>query len=158
LMQLAPVDLLVIPGNHDEDKIWHLGEYVDAWFHNAEQVDVDNRPMKRKYYGWGQNLIGLTHGYFEKTGKLDSLMAYEVPQMWASSKNREWHLGDKHHKVDMVMKTEEKENGVVIRILRSLAAPSVWEFDKGFAGSLHAGEAFIWNNDQGVVAQFTASK
>jgi hypothetical protein len=85
-------------------------------------------------------------------------MAYEVPQMWASSKNREWHLGDKHHKVDMVMKTEEKENGVVIRILRSLAAPSVWEFDKGFAGSLHAGEAFIWNNDQGVVAQFTASK
>ena len=158
LMQLAPVDLLVIPGNHDEDKIWHLGEYVDAWFHNAEQVRVDNRPMKRKYYGWGLNLIGLTHGYFEKIAKLDSLMAYEVPQMWSAAKNREWHLGDKHHKVDMVMKTEEKENGVVIRILRSLAAPSVWEFDKGFAGSLHAGEAFIWNNDQGVIAQFTASK
>jgi len=30
LMQIAPVDLLIIPGNHDQDKIWHLGEYMYA--------------------------------------------------------------------------------------------------------------------------------
>lgn len=158
LMQLAPVDLLVIPGNHDEDKIWHLGEYVDAWFNKSKDVSVDNRPMKRKYYHFGKNLLGLTHGYFERNNKLDSLMAYEVPQLWAQSTHREWHLGDKHHKVDMVLKTNELENGVVVRILRSLASPSVWEYDKGFVGSLHAGEAFVWHEDDGVVAQFTATK
>lgn len=156
LMQLAPVDVLVIPGNHDEDKIFHLGEYIDAWNHNNPNVFVDNRPMKRKYYSFGKNLVGLTHGYFEKNNKLDSLMAYEMPREWASSKNREWHLGDKHHKVDMVLKTEELENGVVIRILRSLANPSVWEFDKALVGSLKAGEAFVWHENDGVIAQFTA--
>lgn len=158
LMQVAPVDVLVIPGNHDEDKIWHLGEYAEAWFNKSKDVVVDNRPQKRKYYSWENNLVGLTHGYFEKNGKLDSLMAYEVPQLWAECHNREWHLGDKHHKVDMVLKTDERENGVVVRILRNLAPPSVWEFDKGFTGALHAGEAFVWHPDDGVVAQFTASK
>lgn len=158
LMQIAPVDLLVIPGNHDEDKIWHLGEYMDAWFNKSKDVTVDNRPMKRKYYSFGKNLLGLTHGYWERNNKLDSLMAYEVPQLWAQSIHREWHLGDKHHKVDMVLKTNELENGVVVRILRNLATPSVWEFDKGLVGSLHAGEAFVWHNDDGIIAQFTATK
>jgi hypothetical protein len=158
LMQVAPVDLLVIPGNHDEDKIWHLGEYVDAWFNKCDTVSVDNRFAKRKYYSFGKNLIMLTHGYFEKNNRLDSLMAYEVPQLWANSTNREVHLGDKHHKVDMVLKTNELENGVVVRILRSLASPSVWEFDKGFVGSMKAAEAFVWHNTEGLVAQFTARK
>ena len=82
-------------------------------------------------------------------------MAYEVPQLWAQSTYREWHLGDKHHKVDMILKTKELENGVVVRILRSLAKPSVWEFDKGLVGSLKAGEAFIWHPETGLKAQFT---
>lgn len=158
LRQIAAVDVLVIPGNHDEDKIWHLGEYVSAWFSKDKYVQVDNTMRKRKYYAFGKNLLGLTHGYWERNNKLDSLMAYEVPQLWAASTHREWHLGDKHHKVDMILKTNELENGVVVRILRNLAHPSVWEFDKGFVGSLHAGESFLWHEEEGVVAQFTASK
>lgn len=158
LMQIAPVDVLVIPGNHDEDKIWYAGEYLDAWFSKCENVNIDNQAKKRKYYEFESNLIGLTHGYFEKTTRLDSLMAYEEPHKWANSINREWHLGDLHHKVDMVMKTNELENGVIVRILRSLASPSVWEFDKGFVGGVKACEAFIWHPKDGVVAQFTARK
>jgi hypothetical protein len=156
LQQIAPVDLLIIPGNHDEDKIWHLGEYISAWFHNNKNVFIDNRPQKRKYYIFDKNLIGLTHGYYEKNNKLDSLMAYEVKQLWADSINREWHIGHKHHKTDMTLDTNELENGVVIRILRCLADPSIWEFDKGLVGSLKAGEAFIWDALDGVVGQFTA--
>lgn len=155
LSQIAPVDVLVIPGNHDEERIFYLGEYLEAWYHNNQDVVIDNRPQKRKYYSFGYNLIGLTHGYYEKYGKLDSLMAYEVPQLWANSKFREWHLGDKHHKVDMILKTEEKDHGVVVRILRSLATPSVWEFDKGLVGSIKAGESFVWSQNRGLIAQFT---
>jgi hypothetical protein len=158
LMQIAPVDVLVIPGNHDEDKMWHAGEYLYAWFHNCKNVVVDNGMMKRKYYSFGRNLLGLTHGYFEKVDKLDSLMSHHVPQLWASSVYREWHLGDKHHKVDMIKKTDEYPNGVVVRIIRSLASPSVWEFDKGYVGSLCAAEAFIWRESGGVIGQFTEPK
>ena len=129
---------------------------VIAWNHNNKNVLVDNRPQKRKYYSFEKNLIGLTHGYYEKNNKLDALMAYEVKFLWANSINREWHLGDKHHKVDMELNANELENGVVVRILRCLADPSVWEYDKGLVGSLKAGEAFIWHPEDGVVGQFTA--
>ena len=158
LLALAPVDIVVIPGNHDEERVFYLGEYLLAWYHKNSNVTVDNRPIKRKYYSFGKNLIGFTHGYFEKNGRLDSLMAYEAPQLWANSEHREWHLGDKHHKVDMVLKADEFANGVTVRILRSLATPSVWEFDKGLVGSRKAAEAFIWDINNGVIAQFTSSK
>lgn len=153
---IAPVDVLVIPGNHDETKMFYLGSVLDAWYHANSNVRVNNEPKLRKYYAYGQNLIGLTHGYWEKWGKLDSLMAYEQPKMWAESCHREWHLGDRHHKVDMLLKTEELENGVVVRILRSLTPPSAWEYNKAFVGSLKAGEGFLWDKAQGVIAQFTA--
>lgn len=156
LSLIAPVDVLVIPGNHDEERIHYMGEVLAAWYRNNPNVMVDNRPAKRKYYHYKNNLIGLTHGYYEKMERLASLMAYEEPQLWAKTKYREWHLGDKHHKKDVVYHANELENGVVVRILRSLSTPSVWEFDKGLVGSLKAGEGFVWNGERGLVAQFTA--
>lgn len=157
LSKIAPVDVVVVPGNHDEERIWYLGEYLEAWYHKNPNITVDNRPQKRKYYQFHGVLLGLTHGYFEKIQELGSLMAYEVPQLWAQSVHREWHLGDKHHKVDMILKTKELENGVIVRILRSLAKPSVWEFDKGFVGALKAAELFVWHPKDGLKAQFTES-
>ena len=156
LSMIAPVDIMVIPGNHDEERIFYLGSYLSAWYHNNPNVKVDNEPRKRKYYSFGSNLIGLTHGYYEKNNKLDALMAYEVPILWSKSTHREWHLGHTHHKADMIFKTDEFENGVVVRVLRSLSNPSVWEFDKGLVGSQKAVEAFLWHPTNGVVAQFTA--
>ncbi len=156
LTALAPVDVFIIPGNHDEERIFYFGEALVAWYHKNPNVRVDNNPMKRAYYEWNKNLIGLTHGYYEKNDKLATLMAFEMPEAWARTLHREWHLGDKHHKVDMIYKTQEMENGVVIRILRSLATPSVWEFDKGFVGTENAAEGFFWHPEKGVIAQFTS--
>lgn len=156
LSVIAPVDLVVVGGNHDEERIFYFGKTLDAWYHNNPNVKVDCEPKLRKYYQHEKNLIGLTHGYYEKNEILANLMAYEKPEMWASSKNREWHLGDKHHKKDVIFKTDELINGVVVRILRSLALPSVWEYNKGFVGSLKAAEAFVWHPENGVIMQFTA--
>jgi hypothetical protein len=156
LSAIAPTDVLVIPGNHDEERVFYLGSYLEAWYHKNQNVTIDNRPIKRKYYSYHSNLIGLTHGYYEKNNKLDALMAYEKPDLWAASTHREWHLGDKHHKADMLFQTEELNNGVVVRTLRSLASPSVWEFDKGFVGSQKSAEGFMWHPTRGLVAQFTA--
>ena len=153
---IAPVDVLVIPGNHDEERSFYMGEVLSAWYRSCPNVTVDNRAMKRKYYPYGVNLIGLTHGYYERLVNLSNIMPHEVPDLWAASKYREWHVRDKHHKKDMHIITDEKI-GMVIRILRSLSAPSTWAFDKGFIGSLRAGEGFMWHPSKGLIAQFTAA-
>ena len=154
---IAPVDLLIIKGNHDEERIFYFGDTLASWFHNNPNVTIDNRPLGRKYYSYGKVLLGFAHGYYERDNKLDALMAHKVPELWARSVYREWHLGDKHHKKDTLIKTDEMENGVMVRIFRSLADPSVWEFDKGFDGSLRAAEGLLWHKDRGLKAQFTAA-
>lgn len=151
---IAPVDILIIPGNHDQQRSFYLGEVLEAWYANNENVEIDNRAASRKYYQYGKSLIGFAHGYSEKVQSLPLIMALEAPDMWAQSKYREWHTGDKHHKKDMVFRADE-ENGVLVRILRSLAPDDAWTFGKGFK-SLKAAEAFLWHQEQGLLAQFTA--
>jgi hypothetical protein len=154
LSAIAPVDVLVIPGNHDEERIFYLGDALELFYSKNPNVTIDNTARKRKYYQFHKCLLGLTHGYYEKLDSLAALMPYEAAEMWSRSNYREFHLGDKHHKKDI--KAEEMPNGVVVRLMRSLAPPSVWEFDKGFVGSLKAVEGFLWHPEEGIRAQFTA--
>lgn len=151
---IAPVDILIVPGNHDQQRSFYLGEVLEAWYANNANVKIDNCAAQRKYYQYGKSLIGFAHGYSENVQNLPLVMALEVPDKWAQTTYREWHTGDKHHKKDMVFRANE-ENGVLVRILRSLAPDDAWTFSKGFK-SLKAAEAFLWHPEQGLLAQFTA--
>jgi hypothetical protein len=153
---IAPVDILIVKGNHDEERIFYFGDTLVSWFHRNPNVTIDARPIGRKYYQYGKALILFAHGYYESINKLDALMPNKVPDLWAATRFHEVHLGDKHHKKEIVLKTEELTNGVVVRIHRSLADPNVWEFDKGFDGSLHAAEGLLWHKETGLEAQFPA--
>lgn len=152
---IAPVDVPVIVGNHDEERMFYMGEVLDAWYHRNPNVSVDNGDRKRKYRMYGANLLGFTHGYWEKFSELAELMAIEEPERWAKARHREFHLGDKHH-MKVFRPVVEERKGVVVRLMRSLATPSVWEFDNGFVGSLQAVEGYIWHPEQGNIAQFLA--
>lgn len=154
--QVAPVDIWVIGGNHDEQRSFYLGEVLSALYANSKRVTINNSAKLRKYYQWGSCMIGMTHGYHERLKELKDLMSYEEPKMWAETKYREFHTGDKHHKEDYVHKTQETNGGVVIRILRSLSTADAWHYNKGYVGALRASEAFLWDAEMGLKAQFTA--
>jgi hypothetical protein len=152
---VAPVDVLIVPGNHDEERIFALGDALDCWYHGNKRVTVNNKAMKRKYYVYGNNLIGFTHGSEEVRGSLTAIMPVEVPDLWAKTTYREWHTGHKHHKTDTVQRVDENF-GIVVRILRSLAPIDAWTFDQGLVGALHAAEGFLWHPEKKLIAQFTA--
>jgi len=152
---VAPVDVIMIAGNHDEQRTFYLGEVLYAWYFRSKNVTIDNRAIKRKYKHFGNNLIGFTHGAHEKIKQLPSIMPVEEPEKWAKSIHREWHLGDKHHKQDLLNRTEDID-GVTIRLLRSLSATDTWHFDKGYIGAPRAAEGFLWDMVDGLIAPFTA--
>lgn len=152
---VAPVDVLIVPGNHDEERMFYLGDALECWYHACKNVTIDNRANKRKYYSFGKTLLGLTHGSEEKKGILPGLMPLEQPELWAQSKYREWHTGDKHHTNVMVQEVDE-QLGVVVRILRSLVPADAWTFDSGFVGAVRAAESFMWHPEKGLIAQFTS--
>jgi hypothetical protein len=154
-LQIAPVDVLIIPGNHDEEKVFYMGDALQLKYEDHPHVHVDNSPKSRKYYSYGKCLVQFAHGYSEKLYKLPAIMANEAPQEWAASiaGNREIHSGDKHHKLSF---DESEDLGVTIRILRALTAVDAWTFNGGFIGAVRAAESFVWDKEEGVIAQFTA--
>lgn len=157
LTQIAPVDIIVIPGNHDFERTFYLGDALECWYHSHPNVNVDNRPTSRKYYQYGKNLIGFTHGKDEKIDDLPLLMASEVPQMWSDTKYREWHLGHVHHQKVMKWLSTKEFKGTTVRFMRSLTPNDAWHFQKGFVGQIRAGEGFVWGKDNGIISQFSAN-
>lgn len=152
--EIAPVDVVMIPGNHDSERLYYLGEVLAGWFRNTSGVSVNNMPRLRKYYQFGQNLIGFTHGDKEKMDSLPLIMATEEPRMWANTKFREMHLGHFHAKKDVRYQATMEQNGVRVRVIPSLCPPDAWHKAMGYENTRSA-EAFVWGVDTGCVANLS---
>jgi hypothetical protein len=148
LRQIAPVVVKVVPGNHDEQTSWCIGDSLECYFHQYKDVTIDNQPTLRKYLKWGDVMLLWTHGDRGKRADFPLLMATEQPQMFGETRWREVHTGHNH-----TTKTEEW-HGVRVRILPSLSAIDAWHSSMGFTGQLRNSEAFVWNDKDGLVAQF----
>lgn len=150
LRQVAPVTVIMVSGNHDSERVFYLGDTLQGWLSKTDGVTVDNRPMMRKYFHWGLNLIGLTHGEKEKMKDLPLIMAAEVPELWARTKFREFHLGHWHQ----LRETISESSGVRVRILPSLSPADAWHKGKGYS-QLRAAEAHLWHPKEGNVGSFS---
>lgn len=148
LRKIAPVTVKMVSGNHDELSIWHLGDSLSALFLNYNDVTIDNEPTYRKYHQWGKCGLLLTHGDKGKRSDFPLLFATERPDIFGSTTWREVHTGHWHQ-----TRTEEF-HGVRVRIIPSLSAADSWHSQMGFVGQLRVGEAYLWNKEEGLIAQF----
>ena len=153
--EVAPVDVLFIPGNHDEQRVFFLGDAIECSFNNNKNVSVDNGPKSRKYRHYQEILIGFCHGYHEKLDKLPTTMAIEQKVEWANSSIHEWHTGDKHHKAKMELKHEEM-HGCTVRMLASLSATDTWHFENQYINNQREATGFLWNPKTGLQAEYHA--
>lgn len=161
-----PVDVLVISGNHDTEKTLYMGEFLYAWFHNDPMITVDNGAAPRKYYNFGDVLLGFTHGNEEKESSLPMLMANDIQSkpLWSKTKFHEFHVGHQHRKknitynvIDTKDRSLNEDLGVTIRYLSSLTSSDAWHFRKGFVGAMKAADGFIWNDQVGLVAHINTN-
>jgi len=153
LSQIAPVVVKVIPGNHDYERSFYLGDSLQGWFHNNENITIDNNASPRKYFAYGKCLIGLTHGNNEKLTDLPMIMAQENPIEWAKSIYREFHLGHLHHKKETKFNATNELQGVMIRFMSSLSGTDSWHHKKGYIGARKSAEAFLWDRENGLQNQ-----
>jgi hypothetical protein len=157
MRQYAPVDVVLIPGNHDETRSFFLGESLSAWYRNDADVSVNTHASPRKYYKYGEVLLGLTHGNNEKEAALPQIMAVENRKDWANSTFHEWHLGHFHKKKTVRYQVLDENLGVTVRYLSSLTGKDAWHHKKGYVGSNKAAEAFLWNHENGFIGQFNVN-
>jgi len=153
LRQVAPVDVKIVPGNHDELTSFHLGEVLSAYFDGDEHVTIDNSARLTKYYEFGINLFGFAHGDSETVRELPLKMAREVPEQWARCPSREWHIGHKHisEKWEARGRLEQdlfSDKGVRVRRLTSLSAHDFWHTKHAYMDR-RACEAFVFHRTAG---------
>jgi hypothetical protein len=152
LLEIAPVDILMVSGNHDTERVFYLGEVLSGWLSKTAGVTVNNGMTSRKYYRYGLNLIGYTHGNEEKASELPLLMATEAAQNWAQTKFREIHCGHCHHERTLTFITTSEYNAIRVRYLASLTPPDYWHKKKGYEG-LKSANAMLWHKTDGLAAQ-----
>lgn len=142
---IAPVTVIVVPGNHDTLSAWHLGDSLECYFHKCKDVTIDNTPSMRKYFQWTKVMLMLTHGNKGKLADYPLVMAAEQPKMFGETTWREAHTGDKHQ-----LKVQE-HHGVKVRISPALCPPDAWHAEHHFVGNARAAEAFVFNKHEGLI-------
>lgn len=153
---VAPVRGIIVPGNHDQLATFHVGEVLAAEFQGHPSITIDNGPALRKYFKYGTNLIGFTHGQTEKVNSLPMIMANEAQKMWAETTHHEWHLGHKHKKHQTQFVGVDTVDGVIVRILPSLSAADSWHYQQGYQ-THRASEAYLWHPKTGYAGHFNHS-
>ena len=125
-------------------------------YENNERVEVENSRKQRKYFKYGNALLGFAHGDKEKmkVDQLPLMMAEESKEDWANTKYREWYLGDIHHKQEFKFLRGKDFIGCMVRFLRSVGTSDTWHTDSGYIGIPKTAEAFVWSFNSGLKANY----
>jgi transposase-like protein len=143
-LKVAPVRVPIVAGNHDTEKSYYLGCFLEAKFGENKNVEINNAPTERKYCRFGNTIIGFTHGDRMKLKDLVSLVQNEQRRAWGESKFCEWHLGHLHRESTI------EESGVIARVIPSLCPPDAWHARKGFVTNVPAAQAFVYDAELGI--------
>lgn len=144
--QIAPVDLYVIPGNHDRFTSVFLRAAMKGWFSTIDSVTVVETLSPRQYLQYGKNMIGFLHGDIGKVRDWPAIMAGEAPSMWGNASNRFIFTGHFHTEREL-----PTFGNVTVYRMPSLAGTDNWHFNHGYK-SRKALVCYIIDEVKGVVA------
>lgn len=156
LSMIAPVDVVIVPGNHDTTSSFMMGEILESFYHKNELVKIDNVPKLRKYYQFGKNGIQFSHGNQEKHELLGLIFATEQPKLWADTKFRFSQLGHFHKNKKVSYVSVDEHQGFQVQVLPSLSGTDFWHKSKGY-DTLKQAKAFLFNPGTGLIGEFTTT-
>lgn len=148
LKQVADVHVQFNPSNHDYTNGFFLAQLIETHFRQDKNVTFDVSISHRKYYTYGLNLIGSTHGDGAKVNDLPLLMAHESKH-WTDCKHRYIYCHHLHHKVSKDIMS------VCVEHLRTPSGTDSWHHRNGYQHSPKAIEGFIHDKKNGQIARLT---
>lgn len=158
ILQVAPLEVIWVPGNHDPNASHWLCHILEAWYHTNKHVTVDLSPEIHKARIWGDLLVGYTHAaaYAGQQNRVINMLPQFWPKEWGQSQFREWHTGHKHRKVTTKTAPVLTLGGCVIRQFPTLSPIDFWHLESAFVDAIPASQALLWDKTGGVVSEFTA--
>lgn len=148
LICVADVEVVFNPSNHDYTNGFFLAQLIETHFRNCENVKFDCSISHRKYFTYGQNLIGTTHGDGAKQQDLPLLMANESKE-WSNCKHKYFYIHHFHHKIS------KDYMNVNVESLRTPSGTDSWHHRNGYQHAPKAVEGFVHHKEHGQIMRIT---
>lgn len=156
LLGVADVHVVHLPSNHDYASGFFLTEAVRCWFGNNKNVTFDSDMRHRKYYEFGRNLLGYTHGDGTKAHDLPLLMANEAKEGWAKTDFRYIYVAHFHHKEQVKFMSGKDYHGATVEFMRSPSPADSWHHVSGYQHTKRAIEGFLHHHKYGQITRTTS--
>lgn len=148
LISVADVHVVYNPSNHDYTNGFFLAQVIETHFKDCKNVTFDTTIAHRKYFTYGKNLIGTTHGDGARAENLPLLMAHESKD-WSNCKHKYIYTHHLHHKVS------KDYMGVCVETLRSPSGTDSWHHRNGYQHAPKAVEGYIHDKEHGQIMRIT---
>jgi hypothetical protein len=122
------VEVIVLPGNHDETSFYAITMFLRAWFRNEPRVTIDRSARPIRYREFGKVMLGMTHGHKAKAKRMPLLMAADEREMWGRTKYPYAHTFHVHH----ASKDLDEDGGVIVETHRVVAPADAWHYGQGY--------------------------
>lgn len=140
----ASVEVLYVPGNHDEYVGWHLVKMLEMAFRKEPRLQFQTLPRYRKYVRYGKSALMFNHGAEVKPEQLAHIFPDEFRDEWSFTEFAYIFTGDKHRRI-------EKEFGVIewYSLPALSSAKSNWDDLKAHNGKA-VYQAFLIEEENGM--------
>lgn len=150
LLEEADVHVMHNPANHAYTFEFMLTQVVEAYFKDCKNVTFDSSIAHRKYFVYGNNLIGSCHGDSGKIENLPMTMAHECKD-WSNCSRRYMYIHHFHHKIT------KDYPGVTIEAVRTPSGTDSWHHRNQYQGAKKAIEGFIHHKEKGQISRLSYS-
>jgi len=143
------VNVVYVPGNHDEYVGWHMVNWLQTYFRETTRIIFDLSPKYRKYISYGNSAMMFNHGDAIKPSKLAAMFPIEYREDWSSHSNFYIFTGDKHHEVS------HDFHGIKFYQISAFSnSKSLWDDKNGHTCSRGEVTAFLIDKEQGMTNIF----
>lgn len=157
LAEIAPVEVIMVQGNHDEDAVYRLGDWLEGRFFNSKAVSVNNKSYSRKYTRYGSTALMFTHGEKVKARDLHSAFSNDMPELFAQTKYRYVLAGHLHknasQKTAVYSQIRDEFCGTQVEVCPALCPTDRWHFDNNFTGNVRSSKSFHFDKARGRIAE-----
>lgn len=141
LREIAPVEVIHIPSNHDYLMGLGVANAIRAHYMESKDVDVDASYKERKYRRWGTNLLGFAHDL--KVQNVNNIIVSDAREHLSETCKTIYFLGHLHHEECMDV------CGTDVRRLPKMGGFSRWEYNQGY-NSIRKCQSFVIDEYNGI--------
>lgn len=144
------VEVLFVPGNHDEFAGWHLINWLSCYYRNNPYIKITEGDPQgtRRYERYGNSAIMFDHGAVCNGKELAQIFPVEFRKEWGNCENFYIFSGDKHHEMSLDVKGIK-----YYRVPALTPTKSKWEHKRHITrGEM---QAFLIKYDKGLTNMYS---